>query len=390
MPPVIVRARLALIAAGAAALALASLAASPTRAADGGAFFTTLGNDTLAAESYVRMDTVLAGTMVVRRDKMTVTQNYTLWLDKSGNLAKYEMARYAPGTGTGDKPLLHTIVTPMGNGLHEVIHTQSAAELHVDTPPSTLIMLDLSFAVWETFAMRAVRGGKDSTLIPMLFVNDTTHYDVVVRRLGADSVTFTSIYGVGRAKIDAQGHILGYHAPGSTQQVVVRRLEGVDLKAFAAMFANRPFGPTSPMDSLSAKVGGATLRIWYGRPAVRGRTIFGGVVPWNVVWRTGANEATSFTTDKDIVIGGTPVPAGAYTLFTLPNAAGWKLIISKRTKEWGTEYDPTADLARIDMSVATLAAPVERLTYTIMPQGTGATLTVSWDKTAASVAVRSK
>jgi len=113
-------------------------------------------------------------------------------------------------------------------------------------------------------------------------------------------------------------------------------------------------------------------------------------VPWNVVWRTGANAATTFITDKDLVIGGTTVPAGEYTLFSLPNASGWKLIISKKTKEWGTEYDPAMDLARIDMTVAALPAPLEQCTIAIVPQGAGATLSVSWERTMASVAITAK
>ncbi len=392
MPFPFVRRRVAPLAgiAAAALLALGALGAFHPDAKDGGAFFVMLGKDTLAAESYVRMDTVLTGTAVVRRDKMTITRYYTLTLDKGGNLLKYEVAHYAPGTGPGQKPLVHAVVTPMGDAMHEVVETDSAHSLHLKTPRNTLVFLDLGFGIWETVVMRAVRSGQDSTVIPMFFVDDTVIYQVVVRKAGKDSVTITSVYGVARAKIDAQGHLLGYTAPGSTQQVVVTRLPSLDVQAFAAMYANRPFGPSSPHDSVTATIGGAAVKVWYSRPSTRGRVIFGTVVPWNTVWRTGANNATAFTTDKDLVIGGAAVPAGSYTLFTLPGPTGWKLIVSKKTKEWGTEYDPTADLARIDMTVAALATPVEQLTIAIAPQGTGGTLTVSWEKTAASVAIRAK
>src|SRR5207247_3416552 len=79
-------------------------------------------------------------------------------------------------------------------------------------------------------------------------------------------------------------------------------------------------------------VGGAHIAVDYGRPAMRGRKIFGDIVPWNKVWRTGGNFATRFTTSADLVVGGTTIPKGAYTLWTLPASTGWKLILNKQTK----------------------------------------------------------
>ena len=161
----------------------------------------------------------------------------------------------------------------------------------------------------------------------------------------------------------------------------------------------------SPRDSVQATVGGAALSVNYGRPSVRGRKIFGGLVPFGQVWRTGANEATAFETTADLEIGGVAVPAGRYTLYTLPapatvegaggNAAGggtangsgtWQLIINKQTGQWGTEYDQGQDLARIPMRVSTLAEPVEQFTIEITPTGENSgTLALLWDTTAASV-----
>ena len=100
----------------------------------------------------------------------------------------------------------------------------------------------------------------------------------------------------------------------------------------------------------------------YGRPAKRGRVVFGGVVPYGKVWRTGANAATQFKTDKALDFGGTIVPAGFYTLWTLPTAKGWKLIVNGETGQWGTEHKPDKDLYTIDMQVTTLPQAVERFT----------------------------
>lgn len=105
----------------------------------------------------------------------------------------------------------------------------------------------------------------------------------------------------------------------------------------------------------------------YGQPHARGRTVVGGVVPFDTVWRTGANEATEFRTDVDLRIGGVTVPKGEYTLYTLPTRSGWKLIINKQTKQWGTTYVPTQDLARIDLKSKRLAEPIESFTIWLIP-----------------------
>jgi hypothetical protein len=124
------------------------------------------------------------------------------------------------------------------------------------------------------------------------------------------------------------------------------------------------------------------ISINYGRPSMRGRVIMGGLVPWGIVWRTGANEATHMKTNFPMIFGGVPVPKGLYTLWTLPSPHGWKVIVNKQTGQWGTDYQERQDLARLDAKVETLGAPVD--TFTIGLKKTGATsgeLTLSWEKT---------
>jgi hypothetical protein len=108
------------------------------------------------------------------------------------------------------------------------------------------------------------------------------------------------------------------------------------------------------------------------------------------VWRTGANAATMFTTSADLIIGNTPVPAGKYTLWTIPSKTGAKLIINSQTGQWGTEYDMSKDFARIDIAQSTLTKPVEAFTFVIVPQGTGGVIKYSWDDREFSVPFRVK
>ena len=126
----------------------------------------------------------------------------------------------------------------------------------------------------------------------------------------------------------------------------------------------------SPRDSVFLRFDTSTIGVNYGRPSIRGRIIMGHLVPWNQVWRTGANEATHLATNFDMVMGGVPVPRGRYTLWTLPSPDGWQVIINKQTGQWGTVYNPALDLARFPATVEKLTAAVD--TFTIAFQATGA------------------
>jgi len=109
------------------------------------------------------------------------------------------------------------------------------------------------------------------------------------------------------------------------------------------------------------------ITIDYGQPHARGRTIVGDVVPYDTPWRTGANEATSLVTDADLTIGSVAVPKGSYTLYTLPSRSGWKLIINKNTGQWGTDYLPEHDLARVDLRARQLREPLESFSIWLVP-----------------------
>lgn len=143
--------------------------------------------------------------------------------------------------------------------------------------------------------------------------------------------------------------------------------------------------PASPRDTTRATVAGANVYIDYGRPSKRGREIFGGLVPWGQVWRTGANQATHLVTDKSLMFGSLMVPAGTYTIYTVPAQDGWKLIINKQTGQWGTSYDQKQDLGRVDMKVSTLPSPVEQFTIRIEARGANGVLRMEWDRTAAEI-----
>src|SRR5947209_1277438 len=153
-------------------------------------------------------------------------------------------------------------------------------------------------------------------------------------------------------------------------------------------------GGNRPSPAASAKCdlgGGKSIKSDYSSPRVKGRKIYGDLVPYGEVWRTGANEATTFVSSADIKVGGKDVPAGSYTIFTVPAADKWTLIINKKTGEWGIPYKYESDeLARIDMKVSKLPSPVENFTISYAKSGAGCTLQIDWETTRASVDITAK
>ena len=154
------------------------------------------------------------------------------------------------------------------------------------------------------------------------------------------------------------------------------------LALTVASFAQGSKPVASPPETATVTLNGHPVTIKYGAPSMRGRKIMGEVVPYDKVWRTGANTATSFTTDDTLKIGGTLVPAGSYTLYTLPNPTRWLLIISKQTGQWGTEYHQEQDLARIPLQSKKIDSPQEKMSISFEnTTGNITELHIRWENT---------
>lgn len=161
--------------------------------------------------------------------------------------------------------------------------------------------------------------------------------------------------------------------------------------ASSACAQDKSSRPSPPARAECKLAGGKTIAVDYSSPRAKGRKIYGGLVPYGEVWRAGANEATKLVTDAAMNVGGTTVPAGSYSVFTIPNADKWTLVISKKTGEWGTAYPGTKeDLARVDMKVSNLPSTVENFTIAFDQSGEGCTLRMDWERTRASVDVAKK
>jgi hypothetical protein len=162
------------------------------------------------------------------------------------------------------------------------------------------------------------------------------------------------------------------------------RVEPIKVQQYGVMPGlNKP-------DSVKATIGSTVINIKYNRPSMRGRVIFGAVVPWNRFWRTGANEATRISLSTSIFFNGQELPAGEYSIFTMPTKDGWTMMFNKKANIWGTRYDPANDALRVPMQIEQLKEPVEMMTIEIVPVNNGGTINVIWEKTKASVAFTTK
>lgn len=155
---------------------------------------------------------------------------------------------------------------------------------------------------------------------------------------------------------------------------------------FSASAAAQNETRLSPAEITTGKIKDATITIHYSSPSVKGRQIFGGLEPFGEIWRAGANEATTFETDKDIQVEGKPLPAGTYSFFLIPEENGtWTAIFNKEPKQWGAyKYEESKDQLRVKVKTKALKTSQEKLIYKIYKTG----FSLDWDKTSVPVSIK--
>jgi hypothetical protein len=355
------------------------------------AFIARLGADTVQVEWFARTATTISG-RTVTRTPVTVIRDFSYQYRADGSIERMEFLSRAADLSS-DSVIARTVFTFANDtayietGVGENARTQWIPARAPDVAWSGVPL----YSMYEFAAQRAPEAVGDSVVLAVYFSPALGGVQpFVVKRVAPDSVTLRdrNLRTV-RVQLDSLGRVLAFDGTGSSLSYIVDRVDSVEIDSLAVMFAARDggggLGLISPRDTVQATVHGANFIVEYGRPSVRGRVIFGAVVPWESVWRTGANQATHFTTDRDVVIGGLMVPRGTYTLWTLPSETGWQLIINRQTGQWGTIYDPAQDLGRVPLEVRRLTDPVEQLTIRIESRTVGGMLIIAWDTYEASV-----
>jgi len=350
------------------------------------AFVSRLGDDTLSVEQFTRTGNRLEVDVAARVPRARRI-HFVATLNPDQTVARLQV-NAQPATPAPDTPAFTgEMVFNKDSEITTIKLPDSAQTVRMAIEPGAMPLSSTSYALYEQIFLRFRRAGRDSLPFQVVPFGAPTPTKTSVARRGPDSADFDYFGLPLRAKLDQQGRLLALDGSGSTNKVQVVRVSSVDVdKAFrdfaARDAAGKALGQLSPRDTVRATIGNAHLAVDYGRPHKRGREIFGTVVPWNQVWRTGANAATGFTTDADIKVGATTIPKGSYTIWTLPSPSGAKLIVNSQTGQWGTEYDSTKDLARLDLTAGPLAQPVEVFTIGIDSQGDRAgVLKLQWDRT---------
>ncbi len=215
-------------------------------------------------------------------------------------------------------------------------------------------------------------------------------FPLLVKRVAPDTVTvFAQLAGLMRVVLGSDGRVIGLDGTGSSMGYIGTRASWIDIDSVARAFSEHerragPSGSLSLRDTVVAEAGGARLLVDYGRPSKRGRAIFGNVVPFDRVWRTGANLATHLITDRRLDFDGVSLPGGAYTLYTIPRPDGWTLLVSSETGQWGSlTPEPVTFVARIPMRVSRSPGVIETFTISVDRSATGGVLRMGWDDTVA-------
>ncbi len=368
-----------------------------------GTFVSTIGVDTVAIERYTRGGNKLEGDIITRYPRVRIL-HYVADL-RQASFTGISMAIRRVGQDPATPPPF-SMVTLMGDSTGTVEVQRSGRPDTASTgnrayrgrvAPAVPVE-PASFGVYEQILAFNPPTTADSVVVTTIGVQPGVSPTISMVRKGRDSVIFNSSFAPGwieRASVDQSGRITGVDATATTVKAITRRVNVLDFdavsKSWAAIEAAKgAAGQMSPPDTVRATVARANIRIDYSRPFRRGRSIFGNVVPWNQVWRTGANAATQLSTSADLIIRSTTLPAGKYSLFMLPTATGAKLIINRQTGQWGTEYDPSKDFARIDLNQTTLAQPADQFTIAVAPLGTGGILRMRWDDKEYSLPFRVK
>lgn len=360
-------------------------------------FLTRLGDDTVAAERISRSATALVSDAVDQWP--IVRQRHTEFaIAPDGRLSRMVMEITTPSGTTEDDRFRRVLARFTPDSVHVTIHQASrttarsfATEGALTVPHVSMLYGVIEFEIMAALQRAASVDSGQELLFRQFYPDRDVGPSFVLHRgrvvpqgPGRIELRHDWLAGTGVVTVDTAGRLLHYDGDRTTYKVQVERLaDPPDVEAIAASLVarERAAGPRalSVRDTARGTIGPATLEVDYGRPIARGRVLLGNVISYDRVWRTGANAATQFTTSAPLTIGGLDLPAGSYTLWTVPHRDGAELILNAETGQWGTGYDATRDVGRVPLRVEDLATPVDTFTIAVVPRdGRSGALTFAW------------
>jgi hypothetical protein len=350
--------------------------AGPERAA----YLTLMGSDTLAIEWMEFGDGYVDAQALIRGSRTTFGE-YRLEMSEEGEVTAYAGNVYAGGSNTGE--LLRSTVLVHDEAGQSLVVSQGGEERRTEFAgePGSVPFIDMLHWPFETALRWQAGRGEMSEDIPT-FTGRGMRFGLIANDDGSWGLRHPS-RGVSTMEMDAEGKILRLDGTGSTRAYQLSRIPYDQLEpgVMGATFADRPLGELSGRGQIDDTVAGVHFTGDYGTPRRRGRDIFGALLAYGVWWRTGANRATHFSLDGDIVIDGKMIPAGDYTLSSIPEEDGGTLIINTRTGQGGQSYDETLDLARVELRRDRLDETVEVFEIRVVELESGGRIELRWDDT---------
>lgn len=364
-----------------ALLLILSTGAAAQEQADTSSLTARLGVDTVAVERVIRTPRTVDAEIVVRVPR-TSMQRHRAELDSRGMLSRLEVTIVDPATGATRRS---TVYSRAGDSLRiEDSQGQQRTTRTVAAVDGVLPFIDLVHWPFDVALRRLKSSGAGKTDAPMLGGSRVSAFPLAIN---GDSGTITHpTRGTMRITLEPDGSIRTLDAGATTRALIVTRDRHADIAFLARDYALRDaagkgIGELSGRGADTASVLGATITLDYGTPSKRGRQIWGSLVEYGKLWRTGANRATHFSTDRPLRLGSLDVPAGDYTLYSIPAADGGTLIINRQTGQNGQQYDENQDLGRVKLTARPLAQPVEVFTITAREEGGRGLLALQWDRT---------
>jgi len=377
-----------------AALVLAGCRAAPPAERYG--FVARLGNDTVAVESVTRTGNTLTSDET-DRFPMVRERHTVITLGPDGGVERLVSDVHTPGDSAAHRNR-HVTAEVRNDTVHLTKVDSGGTKSYAFATGGAVVVphVDQMYSLYEQRFLAAhaqaaaAKKSADTVHLRQFYVDREFDrfplHSAVVRVLpnGRMEIEHDWLAGTGEATVDSIGRLQHYSGAQTTYRIEVDRLATPpDVKPiydrFAALEAKNGVKSLSVRDTTRASIGSASFSVDYGRPLARGRQLVGGIIPLDQVWRTGANAATQFTTSAPVTLAGLELPAGTYTLWTVPRADRVELIVNKQHGQWGTSYDRAQDLGRAPVTTETLARPVEQFTISIVPKDAQhGTLAMEW------------
>jgi hypothetical protein len=366
---------------------LAAALATPALAQDG-AFVVTLGKDTVAIERFTRSATKLTGEMASRFGAAGNRLSYDVTLGANGRpVSATYRARPLSGTPAATQPR-EVRLTFVGDSVRrEAVFADSTNVRTLPAAHGTAFQFP-AFGMLELVFAELRKSKAPSLAVASVGTGGNNPGTLTFTPAGGD--TIRGVFGGGAVitfRADPNGRLLETDARATTQKTTSTRITGsFDFDGIAGRMT--PVGALSSRGVATGSFMQSVVFVNYGRPQVRGRTVWGGLlVPPDTIWRLGANEATHLATSRELTFGSVVVPPGLYTLWLFNATAGPQLVINKQVGQWGTQYDPAQDLGRIPVTMAATPEHLEDFTITLrnVAQGRGA-IEFAWGAQVAAAA----